>query len=142
MSRALLALALTAVVVVIGGCGEPEGPAVRVALQIVRADAALDTSDVTGFLVRVGVEQQAIPFEPSQTLAIELTAAPEADTPVVVFACRLQNGDCADRFGDFVGCTIVDLAPSSEPVVVTVALHARDPLPADCADLVTARPAG
>lgn len=137
MSRPLLGVVLASGFFV--GCGEPEGPAVRVALQLVRADAALDTSDVTGFLVRVGVEQQAIPFDPDEALAVELTAPPEPDTPIVVFACTLPNGDCADRFGDFVGCAVLDLAPSAQPIVVTIALDARDPVPAACTDLVAPR---
>jgi len=137
MSRALLASLVVASVV--AGCGEPEGPAVRVALQIVRANDAIDTSDVTGFLVRVGPEQRAIAFDPSRAIAVELTAPPEAATPIVVFACTLPAGECADRFGDFVGCDVVDLAPSPDPVVVTIALDARDPVPEACADLVDAR---
>jgi hypothetical protein len=139
MKRAIPTMLMAWAVVVGGGCGEPEGPAVRVALQLVRADAALDTSDVTGFLVRVGVEQQAIPFDPAQTLPVEIEAPPEEDTPIVVFACTLPNGECADRFGDFVGCAVVDLAPSDAPVVVTIALDAREPVPAACADLVAPR---
>jgi hypothetical protein len=134
MSVRVLALAS---VILAGGCAEPEGPAARVALQIVRASADLDTSDITGFLVRVGVEQLAIPFDASRTIAVELDAPPAAATPIVVFGCTLPNGDCADRFGDFVGCRTVDLVPSPEPIVVTIALDARDPVPDDCRDLVT-----
>ena len=140
MTRALLSCAL-AVAPVVAGCGEPEGPAVRVALQIVRANDDVDASDVTGFLVRVGVEQQDIAFDPSQAIAIELEAPPEPSTPIIVFACTLRSGDCADRFGELVGCKVVDLAPSSEPVVVTIALEAREPVPQDCSGLVAPRAA-
>lgn len=140
MTRVRLVAAL-AVACAGAGCGEPEGPAVRVALQIVRANDDVDASDVTGFLIRVGVEQQAIAFDPSQAIAVELTAPPEPSTPIVVFACTLPAGDCADRFGDLVGCKVVDLAPSSEPVVVTIALEAREPIPAECIDLVSPRDA-
>jgi hypothetical protein len=112
-----------------------------VALQIVRANDDVDASDVTGFLVRVGVEQQPIAFDPSQAIAVELTAPPEPSTPIIVFACTLAAGDCTDRFAGLVGCKVVDLAPSSEPVVVTIALEARDPVPADCIDFVAPRAA-
>lgn len=137
-ARAPILLAVP--ILLAGACAEPEGPAVRVALQIVRADATLDTSDVTGFLVRVGVEQRAIPFDPALSIPIELEAAPATATPIVVFGCTLPNGECADRFGVFVGCATVDLAPSTEPVVVTIALDARDPVPEPCRDLVLALP--
>ncbi len=131
---ALLLLASTS-----AGCDEPEGPAVEIALQIVRADDDVDTSDVTGFLVRVGDEERAIAYEPTRALALELLAPPEPATAIVVYGCTLPNASCNEPFGVFVGCVVVDLAPSEEPAIVTVALDERTPLPSACVGLVDPR---
>jgi hypothetical protein len=122
-------------------CGDDvEGPAVEVALQIVRDSEALDTSDVTGFWVSVGDEQRAVAYDPTRTLALDFQAPPKPGTAVVVYACTLPNASCSEPFGVFVGCVVVDLAPADEPVVVTVALANRDPVPASCVGLVDPLP--
>ncbi len=127
---------LVALVALAPACGDDEGSAVKVALQIVRADDDLDTSDVTGFLVTVGDERRAVAYDATRPLALEFQAPPEPGTALVVYGCTLRNASCSEPFGVFVGCVVVDLAPSDDPVVVTVALANRDPLPAACVGLV------
>jgi hypothetical protein len=137
-----LASSLLVVAAMCAGCegtDRPQGPAVEIALQIVRAADDVDTSDITGFLVRVGDEEQAIEYDPTRALALELVSPPAPATAFVVFGCTLPNAACSEPFGVFVGCVVVDLAPSEEPVIVTVALDERAPLPSACVGLVDPR---
>lgn len=138
MRRALASFLLLVTAVIGAGCDPPEGPALEIFLQIVRARADVDTSDVTGFLVEINDDTTAIPFDSSATVPIVLTAAPSPETTIIVLACTL-SARCEERFGVFAGCVVEDLGPSSEPIAVTVALDVRDAdsVPPGCAGLLS-----
>ena len=118
-----------------GACAEPEGPAVEVFLQIVRAEDQTDTSDVKTFLIEVDGVRRTVAFDPDEPPVLAFTAAPHSDTAFVVYACPSPIS-CAARFADFVGCTVVDLAPSEVGVPVTVRLADIASPPAACAGLL------
>jgi hypothetical protein len=130
-------LALLVVALLSGACEPPEGPALEVFLQVVRARPDVDTSDVTGFLVQINDDETAIPFDPTATVPIALEAAPGPAT-IIVYACTI-SAQCEERFGVFAGCVVEDLAPSAEPLPLTVELDVRDSenVPASCAGLVS-----
>lgn len=129
-STALAAvLAMTSVVVV--GCGEPpEGPAANVFLQIVRGDPALDTSDVTGFVVIVGGARNVVPFDENTSAELALVAPPAVQTPFVVYACTTRTAACQEANGVFIGCTVTDVVAGDS--AVRVELLPITPLPAAC----------
>jgi hypothetical protein len=134
MIRPCTGLALV-VLAQLGACAEPEGPAVEVFLQIVRATPETDTSDVKGFFIEVDGVGRAVAFKPDERLELALTAPPATDTSFVVYACLSEA--CAAQLATFVGCTVVDLAPSEGGIPVVVALAPIAPeLPADCVGLV------
>jgi len=135
LAKGLALLVLAATPALLGACAEPEGPAVEVFLQIVRATPETDTSDVKGFFIEVDGLGRAVAFNPEESLVLALTAPPAADTAFVVFACLSEA--CAPQLAVFVGCTVVDLAPSEDGVPVVVGLAPLEPeLPADCVGLV------
>ncbi len=138
MSR-LLPLALFALLApnALIGCGDSGGPALRVSLQVVRADPSLDTSDIVNFLVRINDTEEKIDFRDDATIDIVLVDPPQADTSFVVFACQDGGSFCNESIATFVGCTVEDLAPSDQTTVVTVELDAIDPLPSNCVGFVT-----
>jgi len=127
--RTLLLIGVAGASVV--ACGEPEGPAVEVFLQVTRGDG-VDTSEVTGFFVLVGGAGRAIAFDESNTVPIELEAPPEADTAIIVYGCTFRNATCNPADALFIGCTVKDLAPSDDPVVAEVVLQNKNPLPEAC----------
>ena len=126
-----MALALTMSLM---ACGGAEGPAVRVALQLVRSRPEVDTSDVRSFFVVVDDVSHSIPFTPAERQVVTLEAPPGDDTTFVVFGCLSEA--CSVRLASFVGCTVQDLQPGAGEVVVTVGLDDLAPLPATCAGLV------
>jgi hypothetical protein len=138
MIRSFMGLSL-AVLVLLGGCAEPEGPAVEVFLQIVRANAQTDTSDVKAFFIEVDGVGRAVAFDPDELQVRVLTAAPHSDTTFVVYACL--SDACAAQLAAFVGCTVIDLAPSEVGIPVRVELAPIAPdLPAECEGLVAPNP--
>jgi hypothetical protein len=126
-----MALALTMSLM---ACGGAEGPAVRVALQLVRSRPEVDTSDVRSFFVVVNDVPHSIPFTPGERQEVTLEAPPGDDTAFVVFGCL--SDACSEGLASFVGCTVQDLQPGAGEVVVTVGLDDLAPLPATCAGLV------
>jgi hypothetical protein len=136
MPRLILPV-LVASVCVLAGCGDPEGPALEVFVQIVKADQDLDTSDIVNFLVRVGDDEEAVNFDENAAIALALETPPAAATAFVVFACTNSGAFCAQGLASFVGCTVEDLAPSDDGIAVTVAIDEIDPLPAACVGIVT-----
>lgn len=144
MSRLCACVALAVVVAVVGGCAEPEGPAARLFLQLVRADAGLDTSDVTGFVVYVGDARNVIAYDKDTAVVLELVAPPELATPFVVYGCTTPNAACRENDADFIGCTVVDLVANDAGIPVVVELDEISPLPAACEGLdnVTSGPVG
>lgn len=117
-------------------CGGAEGPAVKVALQLVRSRPGLDTSDIRSFFVKVDDVSRSIPFTPAERRVVTLEAPPGDDTAFVVFGCLSEP--CSDTVGlaKFVGCTVQDLQPGAKEVVVTVGLDDLVPLPPPCTGLV------
>jgi hypothetical protein len=125
-----MALALT---MSLTACGEAEGPAVKVALQLVRSPGG-DTSDIKSFFVKVDDVTRSIPFTPAERQVVTLEAPPGDDTAFVVFGCLSDS--CSVRLARFVGCTVQDLQPGESEVVVTVRLDDLVPLPPTCSGLV------
>ena len=137
--RALIMAAVVAIASV--GCGEVEGPAARLFLQIVRADPDLDTTDVTGFVVIVGGARHVIDFDPDAPVVLELQAPPALATPFVVYACETPNAACREGDARFVGCAVVDVVASDEGVPVRIGLSPISPLPDSCIGVDGAPPA-
>ena len=100
----------------LGGCAEP--PALVLVLQVQEGDA-INTSNVTGLLFRIGEEERSLQAIRDTQETIELNTAPAGPTPVVVFACT-ANAACRQGLAAFVGCVVQDLKPSPEPVTVFV----------------------
>ncbi len=109
--------AVVVVAVVMLGCGG-EPPALVISLQI-QEGADLNTSNVTGLLVRVGDEETSLPARRDQQESIELVAAPDGPTDIVVFACK-GNAACRQDAAAFVGCVEADLQASDDQLVVLV----------------------
>ncbi len=127
-----MALALT---MSLTACGEAEGPAVKVALQLVRS-RGVDTSDIKSFFVKVNDVTRSIPFTPAERQVVTLKAPPGDDTAFVVFGCLSDGCSDTNDFAKFVGCTVQDLQPGETEVVVTVELGDLVPLPPACTGLV------
>ncbi len=121
-----------AAVVVVAACGDVEGPALKVSLQLTKASDSVDTSDLTGFVVIVGGSRSVIGNAGDATTTLELTAAPELATPVVVYGCTTRAGACREADATVLGCVVVDLAPSEETQIVVVPLAAATPVPNAC----------
>jgi hypothetical protein len=117
-------------------CGGAEGPAVKVALQLVRSRPGLDTSDIRSFFVKVDDVSRSIPFTPAERQVVTLKAPPGDETAFVVFGCESDSCSDTDGLAKFVGCTVQDLQPGESEVVVTVELDVLDPLPPTCSGLV------
>ncbi|MDP2345365.1 MAG: hypothetical protein Q8O67_30755 [Deltaproteobacteria bacterium] len=105
------------VVAAAAGCGAP--PALVIALQVQEGED-INTSNVTGLLVRIGDLDTSMPAPREVQASIELETPPAGPTQIVVFACK-GNSACAAP-GAFVGCVEEDLQPSAEPVPVFVQL--------------------
>jgi hypothetical protein len=116
-------------------CGEAEGPAVKVALQLVRSPG-VDTSDIKSFFVKVDDVTRSIPFTPAERQVVTLEAPPGDDTAFVVFGCLGDSCSDTGSVASFVGCTVQDLQPGESEVVVTVRLDDLVPLPPTCSGLV------
>jgi hypothetical protein len=113
-------------------CGEVEGPAVTVSLQLTKASDTVDTTDLTGFVVIVGGARSVIGNAGDATTTLELTAAPELATPVVVYGCTTRAGACREADATVLGCVVVDLVPAEETQLVVVPLAAATPVPNAC----------
>lgn len=118
-------------------CGGAEGPAVKVALQLVRSSRLeVDTSDIRSFFVKVDDVSRRIPFTPAERQVVTLNAPPGDETAFVVFGCESDSCLDTDGLAKFVGCTVQDLQPGESEVVVTVELDVLVPLPPTCLGLV------
>lgn len=116
----------------LASCGDAEGPALKVSLQLVKANDRVDTSDLTGFVVIVGGARNVLSYTPDATTTLELTAAPALATPFVVYGCTSRAAACREVDATVLGCAVVDLSPSSETQVVVVPLDAASPVPDAC----------
>ncbi len=113
-------------------CG---APALTLLVVVEESTASLDTSEVKSLLVRVGDEEEAVLAPRDKKVPYELkTEATGQQAAVVVFACD-GPATCAAADAEFVGCSVVVLAPSAEVLTVQVALFdVLDPDPA-CEEL-------
>ena len=128
LTLAVCALSLSGVL----GCAEP--PALVVVLQV-QEGADLNTSNVSGLLVRIGQEERSLPASRGAQQAIELAAAPAGPTEIVVFACT-ANAACRSGLATFVGCVEQDLQPSVEPVPVFVRIFDVATPPEECVPFI------
>jgi hypothetical protein len=121
-----------AALVVVAACGDAEGPALKVSLQLTKANASVDTSDLTGFVVIVGGARNVITYTADATTTLDLVAAPALSTPFVVYGCTSRAAACREVDATVLGCAVVDLSPSTETQIVVVPLDAADPVPDAC----------
>ena len=135
----LLRVAAFALLTALAGCGEPEGPAANVFLQIVRGDPALDTTGVTGFVVVVGGARNPVAYVVDERIEIPLVAPPGPAVPIVVYACTTRTAACREVDAAFIGCTVQDLVAGDSAVVV--GLLPISPLPETCVGIDGAPPA-
>jgi hypothetical protein len=134
----LRALGAIAMLLTTGSCGTDE-PALVITLQVNEATGVdLDTSNIRGFLLRVGDEQVPFTARPREQFRIEFSAPPEGPTDVVLYACELIAA-CQPGTAAFVGCSRPNLVARDTPQSVFVALYPmpgeNEPAPAGCADM-------
>ena len=129
MKQRVVVVVVVAFLSLLGCGGDP--PGLVIALQVQEGAAALNTSNVTGLLVRIGQDEQSIAANREAQEAIELLTPPAGLTEIVVFACK-GNAACRQEAAAFVGCTQADLQPSSEPLAVFVRIFDVATPPADC----------
>jgi hypothetical protein len=124
MSRGSL---LAALIASCCSCGT-EGPALVVSLQVAEASGLdLDTSNIQGFLLRVGDERVPFSAQPQQQLEIEFATPPDGATEVVLYACEIIAA-CQPADAAFVGCSTPVLQPRDAPQPVFLSLF---PMPAE-----------
>jgi hypothetical protein len=116
-------VALVAVVAVVAGSCGAEGPALVVSLQVTEAHGVtMDTSNIQGFLLRVGEEQVPFSAQPQQQFELEFSSPPNGPTEVVLYGCEFDAA-CQAANATFVGCSTPDLQPRDKPQAVFVSLY-------------------
>ena len=119
-SSCVLALATAGALVSSRGA---EGPALVVSLQVREASGLdLDTSNINGFLLRVGDESVPFTAEPRTQFQIEFAEPPSGPTEVVLYGCE-ERAACQAGLADFVGCSTPDLQPRDEPQAVFLSIY-------------------
>jgi hypothetical protein len=120
-------------------CGA-DGPALVVSLQVSEgAGLELDTSNIRGFLLRVGDESVPFTASPQSQFEIEFASAPSGPTEVVLYACEIIAA-CQPSEAAFVGCSTPVLEPRDSPQAVFLSLFPMpalgEPAPAGCDGLL------
>jgi hypothetical protein len=116
------ALVIAAVVALSTSCGA-EGPALVVSLQVSEASGLdLDTSNIHGFLLRVGDESVPFTAEPQTQFQVEFAEPPDGATDVVLYGCEILAA-CQPSEATFVGCSTPVLEPRDTPQAVFISLY-------------------
>jgi hypothetical protein len=111
------------------GAGSCAAPPAVVVILVVDEGADLATDEVKSLLVRIGQDEVAVLAAREEQQTIELVDPPAGQTEILVFACE-GNATCTAASAAFAGCTVTTLAPSPDPVTVSVSLfdiNAQEP---------------